>query len=158
MKKRRTVAMAFASAVRELQASGVVARRAIADELNRRGVPTERNGRWHYTTVVRMMTRLGMVKRAAGTAGAGAASQRASLVRAQTLAPVIRQLKAAGIVTPKALAMELNARGIRAPRGGSWHPTTVHRLLGRLQQPGADRSHRSLPPRRGAWRSHRATH
>jgi hypothetical protein len=41
-KKRRAVAMAFASAVRELQAEGVVTGRAIADELNRRGVATER--------------------------------------------------------------------------------------------------------------------
>jgi hypothetical protein len=65
VKKRRTVAAAFASAVRDLQASGVTARRAIADELNRRGVPTERNGRWHYTTVVRMLVRLGMVDQAA---------------------------------------------------------------------------------------------
>jgi hypothetical protein len=73
VRKRRAVAVAFASALRELQASGVVARHAIADELNRQGVPTERSGRWHPTTVIRMLTRLGMVKPAAGTVGAGAA-------------------------------------------------------------------------------------
>lgn len=134
VKKRRTVAAAFASAVRDLQASGVTARRAIADELNRRGVPTERNGRWHYTTVVRMLVRLGMVDQAASQPGAGAASRRASLVRARALAPLIRQLQAAGIVTPKAIALNLNARGVRAPRGGKWHPTTVSRLLGRLRR------------------------
>jgi hypothetical protein len=96
VQKRRAVAVAFASALRELQASGVVARRAIADELNRRGVPTERNGRWHYTTVVRMLARLGMVKPAPGRGGAGAANRQASLVRAQTLAPLIRQIQSGG--------------------------------------------------------------
>jgi hypothetical protein len=138
VKTRRAVAMAFASAVRELQASGVVTGRAIADELNRRGVPTERNGRWHNTTVVRMLTRLGPVKSAAGAAGAGAASRHAALVRAKTLAPLIRQIQLAGTVTPKAIAMTLNARGIRTPRGGKWHPTTVARLLSKLQRLGVD--------------------
>jgi len=138
VKKRRAVEMAFASAVRELQASGVVTGRAIADELNRQGVATERNGRWHNTTVVRMLTRLGIVKSAAGDAGAGAASRHAALVRAQTLAPLIRQIRLARTVTPKAIAMELNALGIRTPRGGKWHPTTVGRLLIRLQQLGLD--------------------
>jgi recombinase len=156
VKKRRAVAMAFASAVRELQASGVVTGRAIADELNRRGVATERNGRWHNTTVVRMLTRLGIVKSAAGDAGAGAASRHAALVRAQTLAPLIRQIRLAGTVTPKAIAMELNALGIRTPRGGKWHPTTVGRLLSRLQRLGVDplsqghnigrRARQNLPP------------
>jgi hypothetical protein len=132
-KKRRAVAMAFASAVRELQAEGVVTGRAIADELNRRGVATERNGRWHNTTVVRMLTRLVMLKSAAGYSGAGAASRHAAIVRAQTLAPLIRQIRLAGTVTPKAIAIELNALGIRTLRGGKWHTTTVARLLSRLQ-------------------------
>ena len=150
VKKRRAVAGAFASALRELQASGVVARRAIADELNRRGVPTERTGRWHYTTVVRMLTRLGMVKAAAGRVGAGAASRQASLVRAQTLAPLIQLIQSAGTVTPKAIAMELNARGIQASRGGKWHPTTVRRLLSRLQRPAAGPNRRARLPRAAA--------
>ena len=137
VRKRRAVAVAFASALRELQASGVVARHAIADELNRQGVPTERSGRWHPTTVIRMLTRLGMVKPAAGTVGAGAASRQASLGRAQTLAPLIRQIQSAGAITQKAIAIELNARGIRASRGSKWHPTTVSRLLSRLQRPDA---------------------
>ena len=91
---RSRLAVAFASALRELRASGI-SRRALADELNRRGVPTERNGRWHYTTVVRMLTRLGMVSPAAGGAGAGMASRRAALVRAQRLAPLIRKIQSA---------------------------------------------------------------
>jgi hypothetical protein len=146
VKKRRAVAVAFALALRKLRASGVVTRRAIADELNRRGVPTERNGRWHYTTVVRMLARLGMVKPAPGRDGAGAASRQASLVRAQTLAPLIRQIQSVGTVTPKAVAIELNARGIRASRGGKWHPTTVSRLLSRLQRPAAGPNCRARLP------------
>lgn len=137
LKKRRAVAVAFASTLRDLRASGI-SRRAIADEMNRRGVPTERKGRWHYTTVVRMLTRLGKASPAAGGAGAGTASRRAALLRAQALAPLVRQLQSAGTVTPRAIAMKLNTRGIGAPRGGKWHPTTVSRLLSRLQRSGTD--------------------
>jgi hypothetical protein len=151
VKKRRAVATAFASTVHELRASGVFTGRAIADELNRRGVPTERNGRWHHTTVFRMLTRLGMVRSAAGEAGAGAASRRAALVRAQTLAPLIRQIQLAGTVTQETIAMELNARGIGTPRGGKWHPTTVGRLLSRLQQLGADPNPLVRLPKAAAW-------
>jgi hypothetical protein len=150
VRKRRAVAVAFASALRVVQASGVVTRRAIADELNRRGVATERNGRWHYTSVVRMLMRLGLVKPAAGRIGTGAASRQAALVRAQTLAPLIRQIQSAGTLTPKAIAMELNARGIRASRGGKWHPTTVSRLLSRLQRPAAGPNRRARLPRAAA--------
>ncbi|WP_247374652.1 recombinase family protein [Bradyrhizobium sp. 173] len=32
----------------------------------------------------------------------------------------------------RGIAEELHARGIRAPRGDTWHPTTVSRLLSRL--------------------------
>jgi hypothetical protein len=45
--------------------------------------------------------------------------------------PLIRQLQASGIKTVRALAAELNARGVRTARGGVWHPTTVHNLLTR---------------------------
>ena len=54
-------ARALASTLRELKAAGFISRRALADELNRRGIPTARGGRWHYTTVVRMLTRLGLL-------------------------------------------------------------------------------------------------
>ncbi|MCK1562766.1 recombinase family protein [Bradyrhizobium sp. 173] len=35
-------------------------------------------------------------------------------------------------VSVRGIAEELHARGIRAPRGDTWHPTTVSRLLSRL--------------------------
>jgi len=44
--------------------------------------------------------------------------------------PLIWRLQALGIMTVRALAAELNARGVTA-RGGVWHPTTVHNLLTR---------------------------
>ena len=130
VEKRRMVS-AFALTVRELTEAGFASRYAIADELNRRKVPTQRGGRWHYTSVVRMLTRLGMDKSAYGP-GAGAANRWAALVRAQTLVPIIRQLQSSGSVSLRAIARELNARGIPAARGGKWHPTSVDRLLRRL--------------------------
>ena len=131
LEKRRAVSATFALTVRELTVAGFASRYTIANELNRRKVPTPRGGRWHYTTVVRMLTHLGMDKPAYG-AGAGAANRRAALVRAQTLVPIIRQLQSSGCVTLRAMAQELNARGIPAARGGKWHPTSVDRLLRRL--------------------------
>ena len=136
LEKRRAVSATFALTVRELKAAGYASRYAIADELNRRKVPTQRGGRWHYTSVVRMLTRLGMDKPAYGV-GAGAANRWAALVRAQILVPIIRQLQSSGSVALRAIARELNARGIPAARGGKWHPTSVDRLLRRLARVAA---------------------
>jgi hypothetical protein len=52
--------------------------------------------------------------------------------RAIALASIIRELRAAGFVSQCALANELNRRGISAARGGSWHRTTVARMLRHL--------------------------
>jgi hypothetical protein len=134
LKKRRAVSAAFALMVRELRATGVISRYAIAEELNRRRVPTERGGRWHYTTVVRMLTHLGMDKPVYGEPGSGAALRWAAIVRAKTLAPIIREIQSAGIVSPKAIALTLNARGVPAVLGGRWHPTSVSRLLRRIER------------------------
>jgi hypothetical protein len=78
--------------------------------------------------------RLGMDKSVYGAPGPGAASRWAATIRVKALAPTIRDIKAAGIVTLKAIASELNARGVPAPRGGKWYRTTVHRLLRRLER------------------------
>jgi hypothetical protein len=37
----------------------------------------------------------------------------------------------AGIATLDGIAAALNARGVRAARGGAWHPTAVRNLLAR---------------------------
>src|SRR5260370_9011238 len=54
-------ALALATTIRELRAAGFISRRALADELNRRRIPTARGCRWQYTTVVRILTRLGLL-------------------------------------------------------------------------------------------------
>jgi hypothetical protein len=60
--------------------------------------------------------------------------KRAADVRAETLGPTIRKLRKAGFVSIKAIARELNERGISTPRGGKWHLTMVTRLLQRLDR------------------------
>jgi DNA invertase Pin-like site-specific DNA recombinase len=45
--------------VEELRGLGVMSVRGIAQELNRRGAVTARNGQWHPTSVVRLLERLG---------------------------------------------------------------------------------------------------
>ena len=122
-------AAALASTIRQLMAAGFVSQRELAGELNRRGIPTALGGSWHRTTVVRMLRRVALpIKRAAD-------------VRAETLGPTIRKLRKAGFVSIKAIARELNERGIPTPRGGKWHPFAVTRLLQRLEK--LDRASRS---------------
>ena len=115
----------LASTIRQLMAAGVVSQRELAGELNRRGIPTARGGRWHRTTVVRMLTRLGLI-----TLGKGKAAD----ARAEAFGPTIRNLEKAGFVSVQAIARELNKRGIRTPQGGKWHLTAVTRLLQRLER------------------------
>jgi DNA invertase Pin-like site-specific DNA recombinase len=51
---------------------------------------------------------------------------------ARNIKPVIEDIQAAGITSYRAIAVELNARGILTARGRSWYPTTVRQLLRRL--------------------------
>jgi hypothetical protein len=126
-------ALALVPTIRELRAAGFVSRRALADELNRRGIPTAHGGSWHYTTVVRMLTRLGLL-----TSGKGGrinnrlASKQAADARAKALASTIRALQAKGLVSFSAIARELNEQEIPTALGGKWHPASISRLLHRL--------------------------
>jgi DNA invertase Pin-like site-specific DNA recombinase len=45
------------------------------------------------------------------------------------VAPVLAELRAAGVTSLRALAAELNSRGVPAPAGGMWHANTVRRVL-----------------------------
>src|SRR5882757_9810832 len=122
-------ARALASTIRKLMAAGFVSRRTLADELNRRGVPTARGGSWHGTTVERMLTGLGLI-----TSGNNVlANKQAADARAEAFGPTIRKLRKAGFVSIKAIAHELNQREIPTARGGKWHKTSVTRLLHRLE-------------------------
>lgn len=53
--------------------------------------------------------------------------------RAQNVRAIMDDLKTQGITSVRAIAAELNERGILTPRGGVWHPTSTARLLSRLQ-------------------------
>jgi DNA invertase Pin-like site-specific DNA recombinase len=52
--------------------------------------------------------------------------------RAADLKGLVDDIKQSGLTTVRGSAHELHARGIRAPRGDTWHPTAVSRLLARL--------------------------
>jgi len=51
---------------------------------------------------------------------------------ASNLRSIVDDVRAQGITSVRKIAEELNQRGILAPRGGEWQPTTVVRLLARL--------------------------
>ena len=52
--------------------------------------------------------------------------------RASNLRPLLDDLRSQGVASIRAIAAELNVRGVLTPRGGAWHPTSVARLLSRL--------------------------
>jgi hypothetical protein len=60
------------------------------------------------------------------------ANRWAADARALALLPTIRTLMAAGFVSQRELANELNRRGIATARGNNWHRNTVLRTLRRL--------------------------
>ena len=60
-----------------------------------------------------------------------ATNQEAAARFAANVLPVIRQMQATGATGYRAIAAALNARGVRSPRGGEWHPTTVRNLMQR---------------------------
>src|ERR1700681_3530903 len=59
-------------------------------------------------------------------------NKRAADSHAAALAATIRKLMAAGFVSQREVAREVNRRGIPTALGGSWHCTTVWRMLRRL--------------------------
>lgn len=50
---------------------------------------------------------------------------------AAVVLPIIRSVQATGAATLRAVADELNARGVRTARGGTWHAATVRNVLAR---------------------------
>ena len=125
-------AHALASTIRELMATGFVSQCALADELNRGGIPTARGGSWHRTTVARVLIRLGLIT--SGQGNNGLAIRRIADARAEAVSPTIRELRKAGFVSSLAIARELNERAIPTARGGKWHRASVDQLLRRLER------------------------
>ncbi len=60
-----------------------------------------------------------------------AANRNAADAFAANVLPIVRQIQATGAMTFRAIALALNARGIRTARGGAWHDSTVRNLLAR---------------------------
>ena len=52
---------------------------------------------------------------------------------AHGLAPVLRAVQSEGATTLRSIAQALNRRGIKSPRGGTWHPSSVSNLLSRSE-------------------------
>jgi DNA invertase Pin-like site-specific DNA recombinase len=48
------------------------------------------------------------------------------------LAAEIQAVRESGVTDYRSLAAALNAKGIPTPRGGKWHPSSVHRQVQRL--------------------------
>ena len=68
-----------------------------------------------------------------GNKQAVAAVKAKSEHRAANLRTIVDDLRSQGITSVRAVATELNERGILTPRGGAWHPTSASRLLSRLR-------------------------
>jgi len=74
-------------------------------------------------------------------AGKGGVALRTAVSRnaddfAASLAPVVEDIRSAGNTTLRAIAAELNARGMRTRRNGKWHVSNVRNLIGRLDLKG----------------------
>jgi DNA invertase Pin-like site-specific DNA recombinase len=68
-----------------------------------------------------------------GNAEAVAAIKLKAHAHAANLQAIVEDVRAQGITSIRKIADELNRRGILTPRGGEWQPTTVVRLLKRLE-------------------------
>ncbi len=88
----------------------------------------------------RPLTRLGnpngaasLRRASAGSGKAVAATKARADDYARDLHPVIERLRASGVVSLTGLASALSAEGMRTPRGGAWHASSVANLLHRLE-------------------------
>src|ERR1700687_3125478 len=74
-----------------------------------------------------------------GNADAVAKLKADAAQRAADLQGIVADIQRSGVTTVRGIAAELHARGIQAPRGDTWHPTAVARLLSRLEEVPAAR-------------------
>jgi hypothetical protein len=73
-----------------------------------------------------------------GTRGGNGAwaNKNAADMRAKELASIFQALRAAGCLSHRAIAYQLNQCQIPTVRGGKWHRTSVARVLERLKRQG----------------------
>jgi hypothetical protein len=89
------------------------------------------------------------VPRGRGRAPGALSHMVAANLRARALAPVVREIWAAGFMSYNAVSRELNRRNVPPLRAGKqWYPMTAGRLLVRLERAGLIRIRR--PPCRGS--------
>jgi DNA invertase Pin-like site-specific DNA recombinase len=67
-----------------------------------------------------------------GNAEAVARIKEKAAQRAIDLQGIIEGIRGSGVTSIRGIAEELNRQGIAAPRGDTWHPTAVARLINRL--------------------------
>jgi hypothetical protein len=93
-----------------------------------------------------MLTRQGLLVSGKGARiNNGQAGRRAADAQAKALSPTIRALQLEGLVSPSAIARELNGRGIPTRLSRKWqHPGSVKLLLRRLErlEPSSSRRRR----------------
>jgi hypothetical protein len=104
----------------------------LTDELNRKGITGAGGGRWHRSSMSRLLTRLRQFTPKHGGTNKNLALKRVADMRAEALRSTILEVRTPGFVSGKGIARELNARAIPTAAGSKWHPTTVTRLLKRL--------------------------
>src|SRR3981081_3841980 len=68
----------------------------------------------------------------AGTHGRAVTAAAADQL-AQSPAFILHSIRAEGALTLRSMAASLNRRGIKSPRGGDWHPSSVANLLSRSE-------------------------
>jgi len=83
--------------------------------------------------------------------GWGLRARRVADEKAGELAPVVAEIRAAGVASVRGVCEELNRRGVPSPRGARWHVPAVFRLLKRIDGPRRVRRSR----RRAGTRSRR---
>lgn len=66
-------------------------------------------------------------------AKAAAVSRAKGEAFAKNVLPLVRQAQERGAQTYRAIAEELNQRGVRTARGGTWHATTVRNMMLRTE-------------------------
>ena len=125
-------ALALLPTIQKLMTTGASAL-GLANELNRRGITGALGGRWHRSSIRRLLTRLRQLTSKHGGTNDNLAFKRVADVQAEAYRPTICRLRKAGFVSAKATARELNKQGIPTPRGSKWYPTSVKRLLQRLE-------------------------
>jgi hypothetical protein len=64
-----------------------------------------------------------------GNAASNAAQRAAAAAHRDRILPIIRAIRASGVTSARQIAIELERRGIRTPRGGRWRGKAVLALV-----------------------------